>query len=144
MHHRRADELQCMYAQRQGIAFLDDLPSVGIIGAEELLHNIEGRRGRDDDRIRKSLQKSADIGGMIRFHMLYNEIIRCAGTKDLPYILHPFLVKRSVHCVHNGNLFVHDDIGIVCHAVFYFVLTLEKVYFVVVYTCVSNILCDFH
>ena len=45
---------------------------------------------------------------------------------------------------HDGNFFIEDDIGIIGHAVFYGVLSLKKVYVMVVYADIANIFCYKH
>ena len=52
--------------------------------------------------------------------------------------------KFSIYRIHDCNFFIQNDIGIIGHSVWYFVLTLKKVNAVIVYADVLNGICDFH
>ena len=81
---------------------------------------------------------------MIRFHVLNDEIVRLSVTQDVLDIVKPFVGKILIDSVHDGDLAVHDDIGVVRHAVRNSVLPFKKVNFVVVDTYVLDIISDFH
>jgi hypothetical protein len=61
-----------MCAEFQGITFLDNLSSVGVVRTEELPHHRKCRSGSDNDSIRVFLDKDVNIGGVVRLHMLYD------------------------------------------------------------------------
>ena len=50
----------------------------------------------------------------------------------------------GVHRVHYGDFVVDNDIGIVCHAVFNNILSLEEINVVIVYAYVFDVVCDLH
>ena len=81
---------------------------------------------------------------MIRFHMLYNQVIRFAAVQNLLQIIEPFMCKISIYRIHNSHFLIQDHVGIIGHAVWNFILSLEKVYLMVVYACIFDGICDFH
>ena len=81
---------------------------------------------------------------MVRLHVLHNEVIRATAVKLRFEVLQPFHAEVGVYRIHDGNFFIEDDIGIIGHAVFYGVLSLKKVYVVVVYADIANIFCYKH
>ena len=139
MHHRRGDEAQHMAAQGEGIALLDDAAAALKALAEERLHHGKGLGGGDDDGIRVSRGEGQDAARVIRLHMLHDEIVRRAAVQRLFQIGKPSLRKMLVHAVHDGNLFIHDGVGIIGHAVRHSILPLEQVDFVVIDADVENI-----
>ena len=64
--------------------------------------------------------------------MLDNQIIRLLAIKDILNVVEPFMGKMLINGIHNSNLFIHDDIGIIRHTVRYFILPFKKVNLVVV------------
>ena len=133
-----------MTTELERTALADDNLALREIRAEELLHHDE-RLGRGDDlRLRVCLHKDGDIGGMVRLHVLHNEVIRATAVKLRFEVLQPFHAEVGVYRIHDGNFFIEDDIGIIGHAVFYGVLSLKKVYVMVVYADIANIFCYKH
>ena len=81
---------------------------------------------------------------MIRFHMLYNQVIRFAAIQNLLQVIEPFVRKVCVYRIHDCHFLIKDHVGIIGHAVWNLILSLEKVYLMVVYTCIFDGICDFH
>ena len=81
---------------------------------------------------------------MVRFHMLHDQVIRSPSVQDLLDIVQPFMSKVGIYGVHNRNFIIQDYIGVVGHAIRNFVLSFKKVNLVVIYTCVSDCICNLH
>ena len=64
---------------------------------------------------------------MVRLHVVHNKIIRLSIGKSLFQILLPLCGAAGVHGVHDCNLLILDEIGVVCHALLKDVLAFEKV-----------------
>ena len=71
--------------------------------------------------------------------MLYDQIVRLAGTGRGFNVIQPFVSKPGVDRVHYSNLLIHDHVRIIGHAVLDCILAFEQIYFVVVHAGVSNI-----
>ena len=144
VNHRGRDELQGMGAQFQRIALTGHNPLFGEIIPVEVLHHRK-RLGRSDNlRLRVFFRKSEDIGGMVRFHVLDNQVIRLPAFQRFREIVQPFRSEMPVHAVHHGNLPVQDYIGIICHAFRNNILSLKQVDLMVIDADIADILCDVH
>ena len=108
------------------------------------MNHIEGFCRSNNGGVRINLQEVCNICCMIRFHMLYDEIIRFAAIQYLLDIVKPLMGKFSIYRIHNSNFFIQNGIGIIGDSVWHFVLTLKKVNAVIVYADVLNGICDFH
>ena len=135
-----------MLAEVQGVALFDlefllfrDL----LLFMEVVEHGECFGRGHDRD-IRIGVQERHDGTGVVAFHVLDDEIVRLASAKDFGEVAEPFLSEMFIDRVHNGDLVVHDDIGVVCHAVRDDVLTFEQVDFMVVDANIFDVGRDSH
>ena len=76
--------------------------------------------------------------------MLHDQVVRRTSLQRLGKILQPLRAKALVYRVHDGDLLVQNDIGIVGHPVRDDVLPLEQVDLAVVYADVADVVCDVH
>ena len=76
--------------------------------------------------------------------MLHDQIVRLSVAQDRCQICKPLLTEMLIHSVHDSDLFIHDDIGIVCHSERYYVLSLEQIDLVIVNSDVFDIICYLH
>ena len=74
--------------------------------------------------------------------MLHYKVVRALPVKGLGQVVQPLVCEVDIHGIHNRNLIIKDDIGIVCHSVRYIVLTLEKVDLMVVDTYIDDAVSD--
>ena len=81
---------------------------------------------------------------MVRFHVLYDQIIGLTGSCHGLNMIQPLMSKMSVHSIHYGYLFIHNHIRIIGHAVLDYILAFEEIYGMVVHTSVSDIVCNVH
>ena len=65
-------------------------------------------------------------------------------AEDRFQIRHPLIAETNIYGIHDGDLLIHDDIGIVCHSERHNVLSLEQVYVMVIYTYILDIIRDLH
>ena len=144
MHHRGRNERKGICPKRQRIALGYDYSPVLISVAEIASHHIKGLGGGNNLNVFVFLRKGLYIGRMIRLHMMNNKIIGLPFFKGLFNIRQPFVLKISVHGIHNGRFFVKYNVGIVCHSVGHLKLSFKKVDITVVYADVFYIAADSH
>ena len=142
--HRSRNKGQGVLAQLQGRTFANHDPAIRIIVAEELLHHLEGLDRGDDSGLRIDLQEIGNVGGVVRLHMLHHQVVRFPVLQYILDVVQPFMGEISVHRVHNGNFVIHDDIGIIRHAIGNVILSLKKVHLMIVDTDIADILGNSH
>ena len=91
-----------------------------------------------------NFEEVCNVCGMVRFHMLYDQIIRFPVTQNLLNIIQPFVGKIGIYGIHNCNFFVQDHIGVIGHAVWHFVLAFKKVNLMIINAYIFDSICDFH
>ena len=144
VHHRCRDEHEHVFAEREHVSVPDDYASVREVRAEEVLHHLKRLCRCHNRRAFINLQEVCNVGGMVRLHVLNDEIIRLAISKCLFDVVEPLVRKPCFDRVDDGNLFVKYDVRIVCHAVRHVVHAFKKVYLMVVYTDVFDVAHIFH
>ena len=137
-------EAQSVAAQGKGVALCHGDAALGTVSAEELLHHDEGLAGGDDGGLGIEPEEIGNVGRMVRLHVLHDQIVRLSAAEDGLQIVQPFVGETGVHRVHDGDLLVQNDVGIVGHAVGHRVLTLEQVHLMVVYTDIKNVVGNAH
>ena len=111
---------------------------------EELLHHGEGLGGGHDGGLGVGGHKDVDVGGVVGLHMLHHQEVGLAVTQLLAQVCQPLLAEVLIDGVHDGHLFVQNDVGIVGHAVGDHILTLEQINLMIVDADVANIICNEH
>ena len=144
VNHGRTHKGQGVLAQAQGIALADDNAAVGVVVAEEVFHHDKGLGGGNHGRLGVDLQEIGDVGGVVRLHVLDNQVVRCTITQCGGDLGDPLVSKVGVNGVHHNGLVVHDQIGVVGHAVRDAILAFKEIHCVIIDTKVNNIFCDFH
>ena len=142
--HGGGNKRQGVLTQAQGIALADDNAAVGIVISKELLHHGESLGGGYHSGLGIDLQEIGNVGGVVRLHMLHHQIIRLAALEGVLDVVQPFVGKILVHGVHDGDLVIHNGVGIVGHTVGDHILPLEQVDLVVIDTDVADILGNGH
>ena len=125
MHHGRHHKLQRMRAQAQRGIFGGHHAPRRFIPAIKLAHHRKRLSRCHHLRGGICVQKTGNIGRMIRLHMLHDQIIRLPPIQYGGQVLHPFIAEPCVHGVHNRNLFIHNHIRIVCHPMGHGILALK-------------------
>ena len=116
MDHRRFDELQGMFTQSQLVPFLDGDIAVRHGMTEELFKELEGLRLADNLGVRIFFQESQSRAGMVRFHMLEDEVVQFTAFEQVFDVFQEFVTARFIHGIDDTSLFVIDEIGIVRNA----------------------------
>ena len=81
---------------------------------------------------------------MIRFHMLYDQIIRFPPIQYPIQVIQPFVFEIRIYRIHNCDLLIQDHIRIISHSIWYCVLSLEQIYLMIIYSCVLDTFCNLH
>ena len=142
MDERRGEEGELVRAERESLAVLDDAVPARELGAEVVLHHVEGADGADDLRLGIAIGEGGQVGAVVGFHMLDDEVVGRAAAEDLLELAEPLVGEIGAHAVHDRDLLVHDDVGVVCHAVGHDVLALEEVELMVVHADVVDAVRD--
>ena len=142
--HGGGDEGQGMLAEAQSVALAHDNPAVCVVIAEELLHHGEGLGGGHHDGVGIDLQEVGNVGGVIRLHVLNDQIVGLPAGKGVLDVVQPLVGEVPVNGVHNGNLLVQNDVGVVGHAVGHHILALKQVNLVVVDAHIADIVGNLH
>ena len=133
-----------MLAQIQGIALAHHHAAVNVVRAVEILHHGKGLGRGNHGGTGIDLQKSGDVGGVIRLHVVHHQIVRLAAAQSSFDIAQPLVAEALVHRVHDGNFLIDDGIGIVGHSVGHHILPLKQVDLMVIDTDVTNVFCNVH
>ena len=128
----------------QLIAFFDDQMAVLKLSAEVVLHHGEGLVGGDDARLVVDLHEIGDIGGVVWFHVLNDQIVGLSSVQYVLDIVEPLVGEVLVDRIHDGDLVVEDHIGVVGHSVGDFILSFEQIDFMVVDAYIFDCVGDFH
>ena len=144
VHHGRGDKREAVTPQAELVALLDDDSAIGVIRAEESLHHREGFLGCDDNRIGECVHEQGNGGAVIGLHVVDKQEVRLASVQYITNALQPSSTEVGIHCIHHGDLFIYDDIGIVAHAFRNGIQRLEEVKLVVVYTHIADIISNKH
>ena len=133
-----------MPAQPERIAFLHNHSALHIILTEKCLHQRKSLCRRDDICIRITLHKCLYAAGMIRLHMLHNQIIRLSSFELSADIFQPLRGKSAFHRIHDRNLFIYHRIGIIRHTIGYVILSLKQINFMIIHADISDVLRYMH
>ena len=144
MHHGSRYKGQSVPAQGQGAHLPYHNPAVFKGGSEKGAHHGECLGGRHNCGFRENLHKVGDIGGMVRLHVLNDQIIRLSALEHILNVVQPLVGEILVHRIHDGNFFVQDHIGIVGHAVGNPILPLKQVNLMIIDAHISNIIGNVH
>ena len=133
-----------MFSKGEGSAVIYSDLLAFQIQVKEILHHGEGFFVGDNGGVRINFHEVGDVGCVVRFHMLYDQIIRFPVTQNLLNVIQPFVGKICIYGIHNRNFFVQDHIGVVGHAVWHFVLAFKKVNLMIINAYIFDGICDFH
>ena len=76
--------------------------------------------------------------------MVDDQEIRLAVVEYLTDIAEPEITEMGIHCIQHGDLFIHDDVGVVRNAMGNGVQPLKKVDRVIVHAHIADIIGDVH
>ena len=126
VYHGSENEGQRVLSKRKGAAvlYLQFSAFEGHI-AEEVLHHAEGLGISHDRGVRINLHEVVDVCGMVRLHVLNDEVIGFRSIQNGSDVVQPLMGEIGIYGVHNGDLFILDHIGVVSHAVGNHILSLK-------------------
>ena len=110
VNHRRKDKIQLMLAERERVAVFDGKRIFDEIPAVEVLYHRESLIVADYHGVGISCGKLRDARRVVGLHVLNYEIIGLPAGESRFKIFEPFGGEVPVHRVHDGNLFVENDI----------------------------------
>ena len=142
VNHRGKYKGEDMLSEGQALAVADSLPLYRIRQVKELVHHNETLFIRNDSGVRINVQEILDVGGVVRLHVLDDQVIRFFSVKDIRQVVQPLVGEADIHRIHDGDLLIHDHIGVISHAVRYDVLPLEKIYVMIIDAYISDIICN--
>ena len=144
MDHGGGDEGEGVLPQAEGVLLPHHDALIRVILAVKILHHGEGLGGGDDGRLGIGAHEAADAGRVVRLHVLHDEVIRLSVPQGGGEIIQPGVGEALGHRVHDGDLFIQNDIGIIGHAQGHDVLPLEQVDLMVVDADIADVLADLH
>ena len=106
-----------MSAGRERIHLFDELQAAVNVKGEEILHHRARLGVADDGDFRVTQDKLADRGGVIRLHVLHDEIVERASGKHVVDILKEQAADGLVDGIDQHGLFVEQQIGVIADAV---------------------------
>ena len=138
--HGSGNEAESVLAEGQGIAFAHGHLAGCEIHIEKVLNHPKRLGGSHDFCRGIGLQKADEAAGVIRLHVLSDDVIGCSLTQNAFDVVQPDFREMGVHRIDDGNLFIDNHIGIVGHTVGNTILALKQVNCMVVNTDITNIL----
>ena len=133
-----------MPTEIEDIPLLHDETLRGDARAEELLHEAERLRGRNDRRLRPGGERLRDVRRMVRLHVVDHEVVRRLAAVRRRHVPHPFVAEARIDGIHHRRLCVLHQIAVVRHATRHHVLSLKQIDVVVVHAHRNDIRRDFH
>ena len=142
VNHGSEHEVQLVLAQIQNVAVshFDGLADLDV--REVLSNHLEGLLVAYHYRLGVLLHEGLDGSGMVRLHVLDDQIIRSHAPQSQFDVLQPLLSLPLVDGIHDRDLVIDDGVGIVSHTVGHDILALEQVDIVVVGADINDRVCD--
>ena len=106
--------------------------------AVELAEEGEGLGIAHHRGLRIFLQEAQDARGVVRLHVVHDQVIRLSVSEGGFHISEPLLRKIHVRRIHDRSLLVEDHIGIVGHSQGDLELALKEVDLMVVDAGIQN------
>ena len=145
MYHRCKYKSQNVISQIQGISiFYFQHSSLQIQRTEEVRNHNKGLGICHNHRFWINLEEILNISRVIRFHMLYNQIIRFSSIQSLLYVIQPLMSKILIYCIHNCYFLITNHIRIIAHSIWNWILPLKQINLMIIDACINNIICNIH
>lgn len=116
-----------MASKRKSISFLDFHCTAGQIQIKELRQHGKYFCIAHQFHLRIFLRNLLDIACMIRLHMIDNQIIRLSVSYCFFHFGKPFIGYSRICRIHDGDLFIHNHIGIVGYSIWNMILALKQI-----------------
>ena len=118
MNHRGEHKMKRVRTkgERPALANLQQAVVRRRVRAEELAEHREGFGVADKLHFRIPLRKAQDAAGVIRLHVGDHKVVRTAPVQLVRELGEPFVRRAGVHAVHDGDLLIQNEVGVVAHA----------------------------
>ena len=143
VNHRCKHEGQLVASQIQCFSILDLYFLYRVKFREKLFDHSECLLVSNDRCLRIFFCKSIDGRRVIRFHVLHDKIVRRSFSQHLCQIVQPFARLALVDRVEYDDFIVYDHIGIICHTVWYDILTFKEIQIMIICSYIKNRFCYF-
>ena len=76
--------------------------------------------------------------------MLNDQIVGLSCTEGILNVVQPFVRKRRIYRIHNGNFIVNNRVGIIRHTIRHNVLSFKQIHLVIVHANVLDVFGNRH
>ena len=115
--HRGHDEGEGMPAGRERVHFLDKLQTAVDVKREEVLHHRARLGVADDGQLRVAQDELTDGRGVVRLHMLHDEVIELPPAQHMVDVLKEQAADGLIDGVDQHGFFVQQQVGVIADAV---------------------------
>ena len=137
MHHWSRNKIERVSTELQFVALGNCHNSVQI-NVDKLRQHSLCISAHNELHIREFIASRLNTEAVVRLQMMNNEIIWNNVAERFVNIFEPPVNCDFVGCVEQRRLLVKNNVGIVCHSVFKYVLSFKKVNIVIIYACVFD------
>ena len=116
VYHRGHDEREGVFAGAERIHLGDEVNAAVDVEGEEVLHHLRGLLIADERDLWIAEHDGLDRGGVVRLHVVDNEIVQLAAVQHVRQIFKEDGRDGVVDRVEQDGLFVQNNVGIVAHA----------------------------
>ena len=95
-----------MLAGGERVVFLDDDRAIHHVLVEELADHLAGLLCADNLGVRIAAEKIHQRGGVIRFHVLHDHIVKLPPVERVRHVFKKDLAERFVHGIKQDRLLV--------------------------------------
>ena len=128
-----------MGAERQGVPLAHGTGTAFELRTREELGQHLERRCRGDQRQRRIfLQQGGSTGGMVRLHVVDDQIVGPVALQGLFQVLHPDVGRAAVGGIQDGRFLIQDHKRIVGHALGDQILAFEQIQVIVVHADIAD------
>ena len=106
-----------MFAGRERVHLLDELQAAVDVEREEVLHHRARLGVADDGQLRVAQDELADGRGVVRLHMLHDEVIELPPAQHMVDVLKEQAADGLIDSVDQHGFFVQQQVGVIADAV---------------------------
>ena len=106
-----------MPAGRERVHFLDELQTAVDVKREEVLHHRARLGVADDGQLRVAQDELADGRGMVRLHMLHDEVVELPPAQHMVDVLKEQAADGLIAGVEQHRFLVQQQVGVIADAV---------------------------
>ena len=99
MYHGSENECELMLAEAELVPLLDLQLVCNVHILEEIVYHCEGLGVAHNDSLGILVKEVLQVSGVVRFHVVNDDVIWLAVTEHLRYIAEPLVCEVSVNCI---------------------------------------------